>query len=83
MAAPAGCTADSLLDVAIADILSRYPDIDDLLSGTGLALFADMQGLTDIGVLLPVREALAIRGISPDLYELLLERAIARHRRKD
>jgi len=72
---------DSILDVTLADILSRYPEATGLLLGSGLALFADKQSLVTNGGLMLVREALEIRGISPDLFQLLMEKAITE--RKD
>jgi len=71
------CQAGSMLDVTLADILSRYPEATGLLFGPGLALFADEPGLVANGGLMQVREALEIRGISSDLFQLLLEKAIA------
>jgi nitrogen fixation protein NifX len=71
------CRVGSILDVTLADILSRYPETTGLLFGSGLALFADEQSLVTNGGLMLVREALEIRGISPDLFQSLLEKAIA------
>lgn len=67
---------DSVLDATLADIMSRYPEAADLLLGTGLALFPDEESLHTIGGLLSVKEALALRGICPDLFQLLLEEVV-------
>ena len=69
-------TADSLLDATLVDILSRYPDSEELMLGTGLALFTDEKSLTNFGGLMKVRDALEIRGICPDLFQSLLEEII-------
>jgi hypothetical protein len=41
MAISVDCQVASILDVTLADILSRYPEANGLLLGCGLALFAD------------------------------------------
>lgn len=81
MAISVDCQVGSILDVTLADILSRYPEVTGLLLGCGLALFADEQSLVTNGVLMLVREALEIRGICPDLFQLLLEKAIVERQR--
>jgi hypothetical protein len=68
--------AGSILDVSLADILSRYSEATGLLPGSVLALLADEHRLVTNGGLMLVREVLGIRGIYPFLYQLLLENAI-------
>jgi hypothetical protein len=76
-AMPADQEVGPILDATLADILSRYPEATRLLRGSGLALFADEQSLVANGVVIPVRDALKIRGISPELFQLLFDEAIA------
>jgi len=71
-----GPSIDSVLDATLADILSRYPEATGLMLGPGLALFPDEESLHAIGGLLSVKEALALRGICPDLFQLLLEEVV-------
>lgn len=65
-----------LLDVTVADLLSRHPETEGLFHGQGFALFANLEALASGGILLSVGEALALRGISADLFLLLLEETI-------
>ena len=67
---------DSILDATLADLLSRYPESAELLLGPGFALFPDENSLVTTGAFMKVRDALAIRGICPDLFQMLLEEAI-------
>ena len=73
---PQSLSANTILDVTLADLLSRYPDLIGLMLGSGLSLFADKQERATSGVLLQVKEALEIRGICPDLFQMLLEKTI-------
>ena len=65
-----------LLDVTVADLVSRHPGTAALFQGPGLALFANSEVLSSGGVLLRVGEALAQRGISADLFLALLDNAL-------
>jgi len=73
--------SDSILDVTLADILGRYPELSGLLLGSGLALFTNEQDLATLDVLMPVREALGVRGICLELFQMLLEKAITERQR--
>jgi hypothetical protein len=75
------CRMDSVLDMPLADILSRYPEAAGLFIGSGFSLFADRHSLEANGGLMLVGEAIEIRGICPDLFQLLLEESIAEQQR--
>jgi len=64
------------LDVTIADLISRYPEVEDLLLKDELALFSSKEEMPHGGILLTVREAINNRGISEDLFLSLLAKEL-------
>ncbi len=60
------------LDVTIADLISRYPNVEELLLGDELALFSSREAMSHGGILFTVREAINSRGIPEDLFLSLL-----------
>jgi hypothetical protein len=64
------------LDVTIADLISRYPNVEELLMGDELALFSSIEAIFHGGVLVTLREAINSRGIPGDLFLSLLAREL-------
>ena len=64
------------LDVTIADLISRYPNVEELLLGDELTLFSSMEAMSHGGVLVTLREAINSRGIPEDLFLSLLAREL-------
>lgn len=64
----------SLLDVTVADLLDRCAEAVSILMGSGFAVFIREQQLLEGGVMMTIREALKLRGISEDLFLVVLGR---------
>jgi hypothetical protein len=70
--------AQSVLETTLADLLSRYPEIEGFLHGAGFSVCADQDALLEDGILLPLEEALDHRGICSDLFQIILEGALSK-----
>ncbi|MFA7061255.1 MAG: NifB/NifX family molybdenum-iron cluster-binding protein [Pedobacter sp.] len=66
-----------ILDVTVADLLGRYPETRHLLLGSGLSLFPNEETLSRGGIVSTVKDALRYRGISEDLFTLLLAKEVS------
>jgi len=68
-----------LFDIAVADVISRYPQSRKLFWGDGFALFASMDEVTSGGVFLRIGEALELHEINPELFLFLLDKTLGKH----
>lgn len=61
----------------VADLLASYPDARPLVMGSGFSLFPDEGAMGRGGIFGTIRGALHCRGISGDLFTMLLTREVA------
>jgi len=67
-----------LLSIAVADIISRYPESRKLFWGSGFALFSSLEEMVSGGVFLQIGEALKLHEINPELFLFLLDKTLGK-----
>lgn len=67
----------TLLDLTVREAMDQYPEILPVLKANGLEMFADVEIRTTLGAAVRLRTALRARGINADLFNRMLDDAIA------